>query len=275
MGIIMFSFRNWAAMADAVVEASSQETLLPASNLQTDILTQRHRTLQGATSYSIDIDFGQPRSVRLLALAQPQDAGYINKDGDAVGEFTATDTVRHRLDATTPGAGGAYDSTTIAGGWVKGYGQHIHILPAAVTARYWHIDINAPSLAALGYCDLGHIWAGDVLQPAINYSFNNQDGLIDTSTVSRNSRSGAVTVDPGVLIRSFAFGLDNLMESESRGTVKEMRRVIGIRGTLVCVPDPDSYVATETIIGRMKEVPPITQPNLIQSSSAFQILQNL
>lgn len=275
MSIVNLSYRNWAAMDGASVTASSATALQPVTNLQTPVLTQRHRTLSGVTSYSIVVDFGQTRSVGILALAQPADAGYVKADGEAAGGFASTDTIQHRLDMTTPGAGVMHNSGIILGGWAQGYGLHVYKLSAAVNARYWRIDINAPSLTSLGYCDLGYLWAGSVFQPQRNFSFGNQDGLIDNSVVSRNARSGLTLVDVGSAMRTLSFGLDNLDETEARGTLKELRRVVGLKGTLLCVPDPSAYVATEAIIGRLREIPSISQPNLVQCAAAFQIIQNL
>ncbi|HEV7455906.1 MAG TPA: hypothetical protein VGN96_03955 [Roseococcus sp.] len=95
----LLSFTNWLDKAGVSLSASSEAAQLSAANLREPSLRARWRTIAGVVTPSLAVDLGQAREVGVLALAQPQDAGGIDADGDARGWMASTDTVRHRLSA--------------------------------------------------------------------------------------------------------------------------------------------------------------------------------
>ncbi len=277
MGTCLFSYVNWLQRPETTVQASSATQQNPSTNLRAAQLRRRHRTLAGVTGYSITFDMQQGREVGVIALAQPDDAGYFDDSGVSVGTFAPTDTVRHRLDLTTSGAGAVLDTGVIAGNWAAGYGLHTHIPVAPVTARHLKIDIAAPSLVLNpGYCDLGLAWAGPAIRPEINFSFGWSDVWQDGSGISRNQRSGLTLIDRGPKFRTLTIGLKSLREAEAKNTFKELLRVAGLGGLILCMPEPeDVYAPQLSIIGRLAQVPPITQNNFEMYDATFQIIQAL
>ncbi|MGB4101077.1 MAG: hypothetical protein WBK91_04135 [Alphaproteobacteria bacterium] len=277
MGNCLFSHVNWVQRPETSVAASSATVQNPATNLQQSYLRRRHRTLAGVTNYNLAFDFHQARDIGVIALAQPDDAGYLDSAGVAVGAFAATDTVRHRLDLTTAGAGALLDTGAVAGNWAAGYGLHVHVPSSPITARYLNIDINAPSLLTTpAYCDLGLVWAGTMFRPAANFSYGWSHVWQDGSAISRNQRSGLTLVDNAAKFRVLTLGLKSLREAEAKQTFLEFQRVIGLGGLLLCIPEPeDGYSPRQAIIGRLAQVAPITQTDFVQYDATFQIIQNL
>lgn len=273
----IFSFVNWAARSATEITASSATTQNPVTNLQDDYLRSRHRTLPGITSYSLDLDFGAGKEIGVLALAQPDDAGYVAEDGEAAGAFAATDTVRHRLDLTTLGDGALLDTGAAGGGWVPGYGLHVHALNSAVTARYWRVDIAAPSLVGgPDYCDLGHVWAGPVVQAEIGFSFGWGQQWQDGSGIVRNQRSGLLLSDRGAKFRTLSLGFKNLNDDEANRLFLDMTRMAGLGGLVLCIPDPGGdYLGRQAIIGRLTQTVPIIETDFQRYEATFQIAQAL
>lgn len=143
MAKLLMSWVNWLDRTGVSITTNSETGGLGVTRLADPILRRRWRTSPGVVNPVLSVDLGQPREVGVLALAQPDDAGGIDADGAARGWMRSPpDNVRHRLDATTPGAGGLYDTGLIPGGWVPGYGMQMSVLPAAVSARYWRADIE-------------------------------------------------------------------------------------------------------------------------------------
>lgn len=252
---------SWTNRVDgATFVTDSQTATLPASNLADPIHERVWRT-SGATDAYVEIDFGASYDIRVLCLAGL--------------DISATDTIRHRLSNVSAGAGELLDTGAVASGVAEGYGIAPHILSAAVTARYWRIDISAPSRAANGFFSVGRAWADEGFQPTKNISFGLSETWLDSSEVSQATRSGVQFVDNLVQRRGTAFSLGFLTEAEAKDDLREMQRLVGVRNQIFFIPDPDSTRAeTEAIIGRMTSVSPILYPSFEVRSKAFQILES-
>jgi hypothetical protein len=299
----LLSWVNHLDSAATVVSSSSSVTGLGPERLKDPQVRRRMRTAVGVTSPTLNIDLGATKEVGVMAVLQPDDPGYIDADGSPVGYMAATDTIRHRLDATTAGTGALYDSlyyrdaaytgatldlnftaqsyreyqNDTSSGIVAGYGLSAHVLPTAVQARYWQADIAATSLATTpGYLDLGRLWIGPAWRPTRNFAYEWTDEWEDLSTVTGVQRSGLEFVDKGPKRRVLTFGLKALTEPEAKVTVKELGRIAGISGQVLFIQEPDGpYEGYEAIIGRLVEVSPITQPNFAMYERVFQIRQSL
>lgn len=273
----LISWVNWLDRASAVITASGQAGNLGPTNLADPQLSRRWRSAAGVVTPQLDVDFGASREVGIIALAQPDDAGGINPDGEARGWMAGTDTVRHRLDVTTAGAGAVLDTTAIAGGWRPGYGYHIHQPAAPLTARFWRCNLNAASLASVpGFVDLGRAWAGPVWTPArgnIAYGFG--EAWADGSEVQRNPRSGLEFVDFGPRQRVVSFGFPVLTEADA-AQIRELQRAAGLGRQVLFVPFPGAGAEKAApLIGRLTEVQPITLPSFARYAVTFQIRQSL
>lgn len=277
MGAALLSWVNWLDKAGVTLTGSSEAGTLGVNRLAQPQLRRRWRTALGDLTPGLQVDLGQDREVGVLALAQPDDAGGIDADGDARGWLAPTDTVRHRLDAVTLGAGALLDTGADPGGWQPGYGVHLLPLGAPVTARYWQADLDAASLAALDYVDLGRAWIGPCWRPARgNISYGWSWVMEDGSTVSRNARSGLDFVDQGPRQRVLTFGFSSLTEADAKGPMRDLLRIAGLGGQVLFAPLPEGgAVGSEAIIGRLVQVQPITQPTFATFAITFQIRQSL
>ncbi len=276
MGSILLSWVNWLDASVATATASSEVATLRVNRLYDPQIRRRWRTQAGVTSAYIDVDLGSAKQVGVLALVQPDDAGGVDADRNALGWMTSTDTVRHRLDASTPGGGSLLDTGVQAGNWQEGYGAHIKVLSSPVNARYWRADIDAPSLVSLGYIDIGRAWIGPSWRPDktnIDFGWGWVDE--DAGVVTTSSRSGLEFVDHGPRRRTFTFSISALTEADAIGPMREMQRVAGITGqVLVCI-DPEAGLGSEIMVGRLRQVNPITQPNFAMYETVFQIQESL
>ncbi|QCO03025.1 phage head spike fiber domain-containing protein [Azospirillum argentinense] len=202
------------------------------------------------------------------------------RDGNALGclngHFRRFKSYARRVaDADLPALSGAEAAPVVGDlldtGWVgaavaTGYWHTLHILPAAVSARYLRVDIDDPARAttavngqAAGDLITGRLWASDVIQPMRNISYPFNERQVPMDTKQRGKRSGAVSVDPGATYREISFGYEALSQEEARGTFKEFLRRVGIREQLVFIPEPGSvYQPTEAILGRQAESTPMT-----------------
>jgi hypothetical protein len=273
----LLSWVNWLDKAATVITASSQASALGPTRLAEPQLRARWRSAPGTINPTLDVDFGSSREVGVIAMAQPDDAGGVNADGEALGAMASTDTVRHRLDVTTLGAGAVLDTTAIAGGWRAGYGMHVYQPSAPVTARYWRCNLNATSLSSVpGFMDLGRAWAGPAWQPSrgnIAYGFSEAWG--DSAEVQRNPRSGLEFVDLGARQRVVNFAFPVLTEADA-AQIRELQRIAGMNRQVLFVPFPEAGdEKAAPIIGRLTEVQPITLPSFARYAVTFQLRQSL
>jgi hypothetical protein len=191
--------------------------------------------------------------------------------------MAASDTVRHRLDVTTAGAGAVLDTTAIAGGWRTGYGLHVYQPASPLTARYWRCNLNAASLASVpGFVDLGRAWAGPAWTPSRgNLAYGFGETWADGSEVTRNARSGLEFVDIGPRQRVLSFGFPSLTEADA-AQIRELQRIAGLNRQILFVPFPgEGPERAAPVIGRLTEVPPITLPRYARYAVAFQIRASL
>lgn len=273
----LLSWVNWVDRASAVITASSQAGALGPTRLAEPQLRARWRTAAGVVTPQLDVDFGTPREVGIIAMAQPDDAGGVNADGEPRGWMAASDTVRHRLDVTTAGAGAVLDTTAIAGGWRTGYGLHLYQAVAPLTARYWRCNLNAASLASVpGFVDLGRAWVGPAWTPTRgNLAYGFGETWTDGAQVERNARSGLEFVDVGPRARVLNFAFSALTETDA-AQIRELQRVAGIGRQVLFAPFPgEGADRAAPIIGRLTEVPPITLPRYARYAVTFQLRQSL
>lgn len=270
----LLSWVNWLDKAAAVITASSEVTSLPATRLAEPQIRRRWRTVPGITTPSLSVDFGASREIGVLALQQPDDAGGMDADDEARGWMASTDTVRHRLDLVTPGAGALLDTGAVAGGWQPYYGIHIARQASPITARYWRADLSAASLVGTpGYIDLGRAWAGPAWQPTRgNISYGWSRAWDDGSSITRNPRSGLETVGKGPRTRVLTFEFKVLTQADAL-RLEELQRIAGTSRQVLFAPFDDDR--TQPLIGLLQQVPAIAQPNFAAFSAAFQIRQSL
>jgi hypothetical protein len=263
MANALLSWINHVDREGTLFQTDSQVTGAPAKQLAEPIVAYPWRTNATTQSY-VEIDWQADQPVRLLILAGASLAG--------------TDTVRHRLtaDGGLPTDGDQLDTGAIACGVAEGYGLHAYVLPATVQARYWRLDIDAPSRVDAGYFDVGRAWAGDAFQPERNYSLGWQEQWQDASKIHTAPRSGAEFVEPRYQRRILTLALEALSRGEALDDLKEMGRIAGSRAQVAFVPDPDSTrLQREALIGRLAESTPIARPDAAFFTKDLEIRQSL
>ena len=232
----LLSWNNLVDGASVSLSASSYAGGLAPVNVADPIVGKRCR-LTSASEW-VQADFSTDVTIECLAVVFSRDT-----------TFPTSGTVRHQLDADggTPGSGVAHDSTAISVGAVDGYGYHLYVPSAAVTARYWRATFSG---SGLSFIDIGRLWAGDeAFRPGINIAGGYDEAWGDLSQISVAERTGAEYVDSRARQRSFAFGLNALSQAE-RDTLREMGRIAGSSGQVLFCLDTANF-DKETVLGRM------------------------
>lgn len=244
-----FSSVNFVDDTGAIIVASDEVSTLPALNITSPVVQKVWRAL--TTTPTLDIDFGASASIDVLALFGLS--------------MIAGDTVRHKLSNVSQGATDVLDTGAINCGVIDGYFQHVRLLNAPVTARYWTIVFSAASRSAEGYVDIGRAWAGLLWEPDINFSYGWSRGWIDTADVPRAKRSGVAFPSEGATYRKISVTYEQLGDTES-DEAAEIDRVCGRHQQLIFIPDRAGDLFRRPILGRLSDTSPIKQPD---SSEVF------
>lgn len=136
-----------------------------------------------------------------------------------------------------------------------------YVAAESALGRYvrWRWDVSS---SALGYLDVGRLFAGDVVQPSYNLSYGVQIGYADKSK-SERSRGGALFCDPEEKYLAASFSLDFLSQAEAVGQVLEMHRRLGTTEPFFWAYDPDDDAALRTkrmFMARFASVEKIEHP---------------
>jgi len=165
--------------------------------------------------------------------------------------------VRVRASATDPTATGslAHDSGAMTGVTdEKWLGQVVHVLGAAVSARYVRWDLSVPSGASIdvGLAPLGLLW-----RPMRNYAYGAQKGRQDYGVRDGNPRTGGMFAVTASKARVQAFALAALDPDEVAADVTEMDHAVGVAGDVLWIPetgDTPIVRAREAIWGSFRQV---------------------
>lgn len=243
---------------------------LPLTNLQDRALSRVCRSTDATTASTvIDIDLGQARSLRALALQ--------NHNLSQSGSW------RVKL-GTTAGAGDIYtgsyqaawflsfDSSQLEWGsnnWWNGtvddeYISHPYVapmlLPAWYSTRYVRIEIK-DTTNPYGYVQLGRVFVGGGFVPTLGASYGLADGWDDLSRLDY-TLSGALVADVGRRRRWVKFALDFLSHANEAPIVHEMLRRLGSVGEVLYLPDISNWQDCQRygFVGRLRELSPIEYP---------------
>lgn len=272
----LLSWINWLDRAGVGISSSSSVAQLVAGRLAAPQLADRWRTVPGVVTPTLTVDLGAAREVGVIALAQPADAGGVDADGFPRGLMQASDTVRHRLDLVTPGAGALLDTGAVPGGWAPRVGMHAHRPATPITARHWVCDLNAASLAVTpGWIDLGRAWIGPAWVPGRNFAFGWSRRAADGGSVRQNPRSGLEFPDMAFRQRVLTFAF-NLLDAADEERLAELQDIAGRTRQVLFLADPAAPAASRNwALGYLAEVAPITQPHFQRFNVAFEIRHSL
>lgn len=251
---------NYVQNSSTLISASSAQTNLPATNVALQSPYNDYWQSLDTTPY-LQFDFGSLLPIDDLVLV-----------GLTLG---VSDTVRHRLSTSLPTAGDVLDTGIISAATVFGYDAHAYPLPSRLSARYWRIDMSAPSLAAIGSVRCGGAWAGPSTIPLMGLAYGYSDAWPDPSKLDTAIFAGKRYPLPLPKMRQVKFAWNALAESEALDNVKELGRVAGITGGVMFIPDPTSTrLNKEVIIGLLDQVNPVAHADLPIWSWASSITQN-
>ena len=271
-----FSHRNWVDAPDSILTASAEAGDLLVENLRNRYYYRQWRVDQleiGSDDLWFEVDFGQVREVGCLVLLFPR---FVAPNYyDVVPSIDPiTDTIRHRLDAVTAGAGLLEDTGAISSGVNKNYGYHVVKLDEVVNARYWRCDISAPSRVTAGYINLVRAWAGPTIEPAVNFSFGANHGWSSDSTIQTASRGLTDFVDARESKRSFTMTFDWLNNSES-DDFEELEQLMTTAGQFV-VSREDLSSVKGTMFARQSRTTGLQVTGAhLRNQKSFQLVESL
>lgn len=243
----------YANLADAAtLTASSAIPLAPVARLKGPHIARKWRSTGNAEA--VIADLGAAKSLDTLALMG------LN--------LTAAGTARVRASNADPTvtASLTYDSGVLPAGIVDPrYGMLVHLLGAAVSARYWRIDLAD---ASLGYIEAGRLFIGPRNPFAYNFSPGWSRSYVDRSRRTE-SRGGQTYVDPGECYRTVSLTFDWITEAERNSFVEEIDRLNGTKTDVLLITRGDSpNLGRDSLWGLVADLDPIGQPQLVWEGGA-------
>lgn len=238
---------------DATVLASTQELLLPVSNLQNPHVARKYRSV--LSSATVVFDLGAAISIDTLAIFG------LNAE-----------TIRARVSATdsTGATGELYDSAS--GNIDADYPSMIYLIGSPVVGRYISFAIATTSAA---YIEAGRVFIGTRTQFSINFAYNWQRQYVDRS-VRAKTRGGQTQINPDVTYRTVDLTFGFLSESEKNGVLETIDRVNGMSTDVLFIIDPESTnLPRDTIWGLVSNLTPVVQPYFDRFSKQYQIEERL
>ncbi|WP_306603940.1 hypothetical protein [Azonexus sp.] len=248
MGKITLGLANY--IDEAVLTGGAWMGTLPLSNVQNRRLSRVARSANAlAASTKFDIALSKARRVRCLALI--------------VHNLSVSSTVRVLADDEASFATPLYDSGAVAmwpsgtisddlleweddNFWlatvsqeaVAGYqAPFIHLLPAAIPARYWRVEINDTANPD-GWVHIGRVYIADAWTPDYNLEYGNDLSFEDVSAVE-TSLASEEFFEARRKRRKFRFNLPRLSINEGYQQALDLERRAGTTGEVLVVADPD------------------------------------
>lgn len=252
----------WDNYADtAAIFPSSEVSSLPGDNLTNPQLSKPWRSAVAGTVHLL-IDVQDVKHVDVLALMA------IN--------LSPTGTLRVRASNSDPDAltGLVYDSGTFNPNVDARFKMACHVIPSGgKNAQYWRITLTDNGV---DYLEAGRLFIGPAWQPSTNYSYGWRKGITDLSKRNR-TRGGQVYVDSNRQYRYFACTFDYLSEAEAEEGLLEMDRIIGLRGDVLVMLDPENTTnpGKDSLWGQLSELAPISNPQFGIYQKSIQIEERL
>lgn len=261
MANLAFGYTNLADSGS--VTATSQQILLPASNVLNEHVGKRWRS--STNNDSIVIDLGSSQSIDTVWF------------GGLTGS-AATTTARVRIATVdvTGVAGDAYDSGTLSDGGMNldvAYSSGMVLISSPVTGRYVRIDLAD---SAGSYVEIGRVFVGARTAMSRTFSLGWQRQWIDRSTTSE-TRGGQTLILKDTILRSLVLSLDNVTEAEKNGVIEDIDRLNGQSTDILVITDPDSTnLPRDSLWGLVRDLTPVIQPQWYTTfSKQFSVKERL
>lgn len=230
MARIRWSRTNYVDVAS--LTASFETADNPAENVKTPQIAQVWRADDQGT---LDINFGTPVSLDVLAFAQPNDGVLIV---DATG---GTQTVRWTAGSTA-GASDIYDSGAIQNGDIMETrkGLHVHAPAASVTTQHLRLTFTLSQITEP--LSIGRVWAGPeyVFQRAMAGDGFARRWVEGATPVNL----GETTLVPfgalGSFARRYRITWPALSEADADEMLDGLQRNAGASGQILLSPWPDA-----------------------------------
>lgn len=173
--------------------------------------------------------------------------------------LTPAATVRWRLGSDPAFATATYDGGTLSGTVAAGYRQSVHVLPAAVTARYLRCDIADPTNPE-GLIRVAQLFAGAVRRPERNFGFESSFSRTAEVPAGR-TRGGQVFPDFRWSERAWSIALPSLAQADVWPLVQELQRTAETGGNVLFVPFPaGADIARDAVFGLLSNASPVSWP---------------
>lgn len=286
MANITLGMANFAD--EATLTGGSWVGTLPLNNLKTRLFSRVARSADTlAASTKFDIALSRPRTCRVLALAAHN--------------FSVAATIRVVADDSPTFATPLYDSGAVAmwpagvipiellewdddNFWlgtvseeaIAGYqAPFICLLPAAVTARYWRVEIVDTGNSA-GYIQLGRLYIANTWSPKFNMDYGHSLGFDDVSTFE-TSLAGEEFFEVRRKRRKFTFVLGNVDLEEGYQRALEVDRMLGTTGEVLVMGDPSDTTngARRNFIGRMSSLQGLARQSHGNMTKSYEIAEIL
>lgn len=264
-------FLGWPNRIDeAALSGGAWLSGLPLANLQERALSKVCRSVNASTgSTVIDLDLGQARSLRALALQNhnlSQAGSWRVKLGSSAG---ASDIYSGSYQSAWSLS---FDSGQLEWGgnnWWDGmvdddYIRHPYIapmlLPTWYSAQYIQIEISDAANPD-GYIQMGRIFVGSGFVPALGARYGLSEGWDDVSRLDY-TLSGALVADIGRRRRWAKFELGYIRQADEAPIVHEMLRRLGTAGEVLYLPNTSNWQSCQRygFVGRLREMSAIEYP---------------
>ena len=248
----------------ATLSGGSWVSTLPLANLLTTERAEIARSTNATAAFTkFTVDFGQPRTIRALAL--------LNHNLSQAGSWRV-------LFGTTSGAGDIYTSAwqaawfipfgTGADEWESNawwglpndeYTGHPFMAPLLLaqnySTRYLTVEIDDTTNTA-GYVQLGRVFAGEAFDPEFDPDYGLKQGWKDASKVETND-SGTPYMDQRRCLRTVSFDLPYVNLDDST-ILYEFQRRSGTTREVMYIPDRTDYQECQRygFVGRMPDLQP-------------------
>lgn len=261
---------GWRFYSDTgVLSGGSWVTALPLSNLQNPLRSLVARSANAlAASTMIDVDLGQTRSIRFLALLKhnlSQTASYEVTAGSTPGGSEVHASGYSQVWAATPTLDLAYEDPnwwlgTKSAEEVEGYPiDLIHDFGAVIRARYVRLSIVDTGNPA-GYVQASRLLVGPLYSPPTTYMLGAKLDW-ESRSESKVSLGGVRRFDRRTPVRVFRFQLPYLTGSDAFGQILELRRLASNHGEVMLIADKNDsgYGFKRNFVGFIRETDALEQ----------------
>lgn len=143
-----------------------------------------------------------------------------------------------------------YDSGVLSSQVVAGYRQAVHVLSAAITARYLRVDL-ADATNPENLLRIGQMFAGPLVRPLRNFGFGSTQGRAAV-TPAPLTRGGQEFPELHHVRRAWSISMPVLHPDDVHLFVEEMQRASEAGGNVLFLPFPEgAAVAREAVFGRL------------------------